>query len=194
MNFYRTDGRFVSSHFSYDNTQDTSNKFTNLIQPAKPYDNIVYCEKHRQYIGWSKGEIEINVSEQIRSIDQEAVEKSLLSFGKVFTKDFDLLSTSKSLEPLECLAYEKNTGDVITCAANGDIVVRCLALVNHGGINSTLFYDFLEDLELPLQSKIPGPKDNPPGLLGNKVHSQFDDCRAGRNNKFHDPLLYRDHS
>ncbi len=61
VNVYRTDGRYVSSHFSHDNTQDQTNKFANFLQPVKPYDHLVYCSKNRQYIGWTKGQVELNV-------------------------------------------------------------------------------------------------------------------------------------
>lgn len=62
INFYRSDGRFISNFCGVDLNQDTSNRFVKFLIPNKTYDEVVYCSKDKQFVTWKKGEIEINVS------------------------------------------------------------------------------------------------------------------------------------
>ena len=61
MTFFKSDGRYLSNTLSVDLLQDTSNKFFKYTVPYKIYDNILYCSKDKQFIGWKQGEKEINV-------------------------------------------------------------------------------------------------------------------------------------
>jgi hypothetical protein len=120
LTFYKSDGRLISNSLSVDLLQDTSNKFVKYSVPNKIYDNITYCSKDRQFIGWKAGEKEINVS----FFEDPYPTSIIYIIFQLFSTDFELLSVAKSFEPIDALGYNSKTGDLVTCSSNSEVIVR----------------------------------------------------------------------